>query len=407
MHEQRPPAFEPWEVVPAVLAVGGVLLWALPAFANDRPLDLGLALKGGEEAWQTGHPERLRTWMSTPFLAVLMALASRVFSIGTAMRLMTALNLVATLGLAAAVWRGLRGRAPRLWWWITLLAALLYAPLISTVFFKQLNVWALALAVAGFAAVRAGRPVEAGALVALSVCLKPIVILLPLALLARRDTRASGLWAAACSLVLVAVAQVFLALRAGDAASLSPLPALAGFAAKTEPWICHPENFSPQGLLCRLTGPEALAFQRALVLAGVSLLALLAHDVTRHRPGASWEVFAFVCLLSPMVSPVSWTHYQLFLAPMLLLLAHRFVEARASLAQWAGLLSAFVLSDLVLRPFDSVPGVILGALAGRWEERRELLRFMAASQFAQYVLFLTAFGWFSRFAAPPPTGGPA
>jgi hypothetical protein len=110
-------------------------------------------------------------------------------------------------------------------------------------------------------------------------------------------------------------------------------------------------------------------------------------------------VFAFACLLSPMLSPVSWTHYQLFLAPMLLLLAYQFVVTRASAAQWAGLLAAFVLSDLILRPFDSVPGVILGVLAGRWEERRELLRFLAASQFAQYVLFLTAFGWFSRRSA--------
>jgi alpha-1,2-mannosyltransferase len=399
LHEQRPPAtFAPWEVAPAVLAVAGILLWALPAFASDRPLDLGLALRGGEEAWQTGHPERLRTWMSTPLLAMLMALASRAVPIGAAMRVMTALNLLAALALVAAVWGRLRGRTPRAWWWISLIAALLYAPLISTVFFKQFNVYALALAVAGFAAVRSGRPVTGGGLVALSVCLKPIVVLLPLALLARRETRASGLWAVGWSVVLIALAQAFLALRAGDAAALSPLPALAGFASRTEPWVCHPENFSPQGLLCRLTGPEALAFQRVLVLAGVSLLALMAHDVTRHRPGSSWEVFAFACLLSPMVSPVSWTHYQLFLAPMLLLLADQFMATRATAAHWAGLLSAFVLSDLVLRPFDSVPGVILGALAGRWEERRQLLRFLAASQFAQYVLFLTAYGWFNRAA---------
>ena len=82
---------------------------------------------------------------------------------------------------------------------------------------------------------------------------------------------------------------------------------------------------------------------------------------------------------------------------MFLLLAYRFVTAGASAAQWAGLLAAFVLADLILRPFDSVPGLLLGVLAGRWEERRDLLRFMAVSQFAQYVLFLTAFGvWSGR-----------
>jgi alpha-1,2-mannosyltransferase len=391
----RSAAFEAWEIVPSLLAVAAVLLWALPAFDNDRPLDLGLALKGGQEAWQTGHPERLRTWMSTPFLAFVMALVSRVVSVSTAMRLMTVLNVAVSLALAGAVWRALRGRAPRLWWWATLLAALLYAPLVSSVFFKQFNVLALALAVAGFAAIRSRRAVMGGALLALSLCLKPIAILLPLALLARRDTRAGGLWTVGWGLLLIAIAQLFLALRAGEAAALSPLSSLSGFAAKTEPWICHPENFSPQGLLCRLTGPEALHFQRVVALAGVLLLALMAHDVTRHRPGASWEVFAFACLLSPMVSPVSWTHYQLFLAPMFLLLAYRFVTAGASAAQWAGLLAAFVLADLILRPLDSVPGLLLGVLAGRWEQRRDLLRFMAVSQFAQYVLFLTAFGVWS------------
>ena len=96
------------------------------------------------------------------------------------------------------------------------------------------------------------------------------------------------------------------------------------------------------------------------------------------------------------MSPVSWTHYQLFLAPMLLLLVLRFLDEGASAGRWAGLLVAFALADLVLRPLDSVPGVIRGLATGYEESRPELLRFLAVSQFAQYVLFLTAYGWFSR-----------
>lgn len=389
-------AFEKWEIVPAVLLVACGLLWAVPAFFNERPLDLGLAYRGGQEAWETGRPERLRTWMSTPFLGMVMALFSRLVPLPTAMRLVTALNLALAASLLAFVWRSLRGRVPRGWWWTTLALAVLYAPLISSVWFKQFNILALSLALAGFEAVRRGRAAAGGSLIALSLCLKPIVVLLPLALLARRDTRRSGLWVLGWSALLAAVAQVFLAIRAGDPAVLVPMEAVKNFADKTVPWVCHPENFAPQGLLCRLTGTEPLGFQRLFAGLALLLFVVMASDVLRDHRGGSWEVFSFVCLLSPMASPISWTHYQLFLAPMLLLLAYQFFRLRAGWSQWAGLVASFFLAELVLRPLDSVPGIIGAALAGRFETRPQALRMMAASQFAQYVLFLTAFGWFNR-----------
>src|SRR5713226_9286104 len=42
--------------------------------------DFGLAYGGGVEAWASGHPERVTTWFSTPFLALVMAVITRLGS---------------------------------------------------------------------------------------------------------------------------------------------------------------------------------------------------------------------------------------------------------------------------------------------------------------------------------------
>lgn len=308
-------AFTKWEIVPAALIVAGSLGWALPAVLHGSPLDLGLAYKGGEEAWASGRPERLGRWMSTSFLAMVMAVVSRLVPLSVAKPLITTLNVGLAALTLAGVWHALRGKVTRAWWWITLAVATCYAPLLSSVFMKQINVPALALALAGFALIRGGRAAVGSALVALSVSVKPVVILLPVALLARRDTRRSGLYCILWGLVFLATAQIFLAIRAGDVEVLSPITALSSFATRSAPWVCHPENFSPQGLLCRLMDEEGRTVQRLFGSLAAFLMTALANDAIKDRPGCSWEVFGFVCLLSPMVGPIAWSHYQLFLAP--------------------------------------------------------------------------------------------
>jgi hypothetical protein len=64
--------FQRWEIVPAVIVCGGALLWALPTL-NARELDFGMAYRGWQAAWASGHAEAVHTWMSTSFLAVVMA----------------------------------------------------------------------------------------------------------------------------------------------------------------------------------------------------------------------------------------------------------------------------------------------------------------------------------------------
>jgi hypothetical protein len=388
-------------VVQALIALAlaaAVTAWTLKALSDDTPFDVGLAYQGGEQAWATGHPERVPTWISTPFLGMLMAIVSRMADLSTAVDGFTVLNLVLTLALIAAVWTRLCSELSSFWWWITLAGALLFAPLVSSIWWNQFNIIAFVLAVAAFELVRSGKDVAGGALIGLSISIKPLVVLLPLALLLRRDTRRSGIWSIVWIGVMLFVGQVFLATRAGAFSALSPFPLIDTFSERTRPanvWACHTENFAPGSLLCRLAGGEFWNYERAIVLLTVALFAALALDSIRDRSGKSWSVFAFAALLSPMISPIAWSHYQLLLAPMLLLLVLEFVRYGARPPLWAALATSLALTELVWRPYGTLPGRFAEFFSGRPESIQTTFAVMSVSQFAQYLLFGTALAWFA------------
>jgi hypothetical protein len=199
-------------------------------------------------------------------------------------------------------------------------------------------------------------------------------------------------------LFLSLFAQAFLAVRAGDAAVLSPLPNIQNFQGKAEHWVFSQENFSPRGLFCRLaTQPQEPPLTRAAASLMVLLLVLVANHVLRNEEGRSWTVFGFACLLSPMVGPIAWAHYQLLELPLLLVVALEFLDSGAGWRWWALLLTTVALSDLLLRPLDdSVPGAIGSLFTGRHETLHDLWAVMAVSQFGQYVLYGTALAWFAK-----------
>jgi hypothetical protein len=395
-------AWERSEVVFALLLVSGAALQIL--ILDPRPWDLGLAYHGGAEAWRSGHPEWVRSWMSTSFLAMVMAIVTRLTDEAGAVRALTVLNLAVVAVSLALVWGALRGRVSRAFWWVSLVLATFFAPLLSSLLYKQFNVLALFLAGVGFAAIRRDRAALGGALVGASVCLKPLALLLPLALLFRRDTRRAGLSSLVAIVVLTGLAQGFLALRAGDLGTLSPLPTIHNFEAKGEHWIYSQENFSPRGMLTRLARSDPKegegAFTRAASTFGVACFAVLSLAVLGS--GRSWELFAFACLLSPMLGPVAWGHYQIMLAPMLLLLGCEFSTQRARWPHWLGLLVSLALADLLLRPLpDTVPGGLVWLATGRREQFAEVLDVMAVSRMAQFVLLATALSWFGRGKTRP------
>src|SRR2546421_13007311 len=171
--EGRP--FRWWELVPAVLVVAICVIGIVQALRFTDIDDLGLAYTGGQEAWASGHPERVSTWISTPFLGMAMALVSRVLSVTTATFLLTIINLAIVLAGIGLTWGRLRAHLAPPLWWSALLAALGLAPIGSTLWWKQFNIVALGLAAAGFMWARPGRRIGPPALGALSICIKPAV----------------------------------------------------------------------------------------------------------------------------------------------------------------------------------------------------------------------------------------
>jgi Glycosyltransferase family 87 len=382
----------------ALLLLGLLLLWLVPAMLDHTPDDMRLAYVAGAEAWESGHPERVETWMSTSFLALCMALTTRVTSLTGSVIALNVLNLGLFLGTVALVWRELRPRLSRFVWWATLAFALLYAPVISIFRWKQLNLIAFALALAGFWLIRRGRPWSGALSAALSIAIKPIVILLPVALFLRRDTRRAAVACAFGVVLLTMVGQAFLAVRAEDPSVLWPMSTFQTFAERGREWGANPENFAPMGTIRRLTRGEGL-YEKAFVGLGVLALALLAHESVRHRPGRAWELFAWACALSPMVGPVGWSHYQILLAPLFLVLCYQLSRRGAGPVWWVPLLFAYLLASLVQRPLGgTLPGSILALLTGQRQSWDDMLRMLALGQFSQYFLVATALAWFNRQA---------
>jgi hypothetical protein len=392
-------AFRPWEAVPALLLAVAVGRLAASAFATQRLLDLKLAYGAGAEAWLSGRPENVETWMGTPVLAVAMALLSLSLHLRVAEVLFTAANL----GLAAAalflVWRRLRGRIPRGAWWATLAAAALYAPLVSTVAYRQFNLFVFALALGGFALLRTGREARGAALIGLSVAVKPLALLVPAALLLRRDTRRAALLAMAATGAATLASLGVLAWRAGDASLLSPLAAFRNFEQRARPWLAHSANVSPLALLVRDApglAPRELPALRLVALLGVGLAGALLNEGLRERGGRSWEVFAAACALSPMLGAIAWPHYGVLQAPLFLVLAVQFTERRAPGSFWAILLLAFGLVQLVAPPVGTLLGLASLATTGEAPTRLEIIRDQALSQLGPYFLVLCAVAWFQR-----------
>ncbi len=392
----------PLEVVGYIGLALVVAWWAGRAFYDSYPWDTGLAYHGGQVAWATGHPERLVSWMSTPFLGAVMALLSRVVSGRGAAALVTALNLIAWVGAVSVVLhRTRRLLAPR-WWWIAAFGLLSFAPLMSSVWFKQFNPIVLVLAAAGFELVRRCRVGWGAAAIGLSVAIKPMAILLPFVMLARRGTRRAGALALAWIVGLNVAAQGLMAIWAGNLATLDPLIEVRNFINKTKPngiFTCLPSNFAPVTLLCRETGGiQHWTLQQITVWAALLLLGAWVVAALRGRRPTSWEVFAFTCPFSVMFSSLQWTHYQIMLAPLLFLLLFRFASEGAGPGAWAGLAIAFGLASLIWAPLGGAPyGSIFGAIQdvfgtlGRPSEPKLAEEF---AQFAQYVVLLTGVFWY-------------
>ncbi len=205
------------------------------------------------------------------------------------------------------------------------------------------------------------------------------------------------------------LSQGVLAIWAGELSAIDPLPALRSFSHKSLPanvWACQFENFSPSSTLCRLSGAENWNYVRGAALGGVGLLALLFFDLLRGVRGRSWEWFAIAVALSPMVSPIAWSHYQVLLAPLLVVLVVRMVTRGAPVSTWAFLLAGYALTMLVWQPYGTLPGKLGEVLFDNPRTQQQLIAATGVAQFAQYiVLFAAALHFTARPPVTPPAAG--
>ena len=372
--------------------------WAWRAFSDPNTYDFGLAYFAGGIAWKTGHPETWFSWTGTPLLAAVMAGTSRVWGQTTASRLLTGLNVVLVVATIAVVVRRLRHVLSPLWLWIVALGLASFAPVVSTVWWKQFNIIVLILALAGFGALRKDRTALAGGLIGLSVALKPLAILLPFVLLARRSTRLVGIWAAVYAVGLSLAAQGLLALHTHSLGAFDPLSSVENLSDKSKPRYglsCTSVNFSPQAFLCRTFGSHHWNLMEAVAWAVIAVLAVFVVRSLHGYDTASWESFAFSCAFSVMVSPIDWSHYEVMLAPLFVLLIVRFTTERTEAIFWVALAAAFVLASLMWTPYGTLTDVVhLRIPTEAPGNPHPLITDLA--QYSQYVLVLTAMLWYRR-----------
>jgi hypothetical protein len=110
-----------------------------------------------------------------------------------------------------------------------------------------------------------------------------------------------------------------------------------------------------------------------------------------------------------MVSPIAWSHYQIMLAPLFVLLLVRFSREGASAGAWAGLAVAFALASLMWQPYGTLIGAVKDVFTGGTQSEHALLTVEQFAQFAQYILILTGVLWYTganRFRTSHPTAPP-
>ena len=368
-------------LIKIVPAVPGLVL-AIIALPLHYSADFGRAYQSGVQAWSDGLPQNFSTWTGTPLLAMAMALISRTAGELVAARIFMAFDLALWMALLVIVWPRLQGHVSKAWWWTTLLGAGLFAPAVSTIFWLQFNLVVFALALAGFVLIRRhGR--WAGVLLGLSLALKPIVILLPIALLLRPRLRGAGALAIGVAAVLSELGLVFLAWRAGSAQVLNPVTYLVGFLRIShQGWACSYENYSPVATLCRLGLDPVAGVSVAVAVVVVTTGWLLVRRLPDTAEG-DWEVFAAACFLSIMVGPIAWAHYGVLMGPLFLLLAYQFWRYEAPAPLWIALGASFALTELGWDPLSSIAGVSM---------QQEVVLY-TIGQFGQYFLLWAWIRW--------------
>jgi alpha-1,2-mannosyltransferase len=322
-------------VVAAVAAIGYLVAVAThPMAAMLKGFDLQVYLDGGQQALH--HSDNLFTWhyenhpgiqfTYTPFAALLFAVVS-VLPFTTVMVLAA---LVSTFALAATVWiafRELGWQLPARTGATLLVAGLVFwtEPVQRALFLGQIELVLMALVVWDLCQPDRRRLKGAMTGVAAGIKLVPLLFIAYL-LITRRFRQA----AVAAGAFVVTVIIGFIAL---------PKPSATWwfggdfFQASRTGFVGEEANQSLQGILTRLAGSvsggEAPWYIVAVILAVVGLAAA----ALLHQSGRTFAGLMACALTALLVSPISWDHHWVWIAPGLAVIIDAGVRAATTAAR--------------------------------------------------------------------------
>jgi hypothetical protein len=95
------------------------------------------------------------------------------------------------------------------------------------------------------------------------------------------------------------------------------------------------------------------------------------------------------------VSAKNWSHYEVMLAPLFVLLIVRFTTERTEAIFWVALAAAFVLASLMWTPYGTLTDVVHFRIPTEAPGNPHPL-ITNLAQYSQYVLVLTAMLWYRR-----------
>nr|WP_254699302.1 glycosyltransferase 87 family protein [Rhodococcus sp. SGAir0479] len=312
----------------AVFADGGPLYGAMPPTASG----IGLPFT---------YPP-LAAVVFSPMSAIPLEAA------GVVLTTLSLLALFATLVLTLAS-VGVAPRTTLLWGALAAaVAALALEPVYSTLNYGQVNI--LLMAVVAADCLPKKTPWPRGVLIGFVAALKLTPAAFVLFFLIRKDFRA----AVTTAVSFAAFGAIGFVLTRADSWQYWTETLFDSGRIGTP---AYPANQSITGVLARLGADESL---RSVLWLGASAVALVLAAVAMHRAFAAGATALALCvnaLLGLLVSPVSWSHHWVWVAPLLLLVG---VEAyrRRSLALGVGVLASCAV-------FLIAPHWRLGP--GRWE----------------------------------------
>ncbi|MBV9451749.1 MAG: DUF2029 domain-containing protein [Streptosporangiaceae bacterium] len=352
------------------VALGGYLaaIATHPASAMLKGFDLGVYLEGGQLArhspatlyswYQPGHPGIQFTY--TPFAAMVFAALSFVSlrALEDAGVVVSIAALVATLWMAfrelGVAERGRRAGA------VLLLAGvcLWLEPVQRALYLGQVELVLMALIVWDMCQPAERRPWK-GAGVGLAAAIKLVPLIFIAYLVITRRLRAA---AVALAVFVVTIVAGFAALPHSSVQWWLHANFLQ---ASRTGFVGVISNQSLRGMLTRLIGSVASGQPPWIVAGVVAGVAGLAAAMLLHRRGLVFEGLMTCALTALLISPISWDHHWVWVAPFLAVLAMAGVRARDRLARTAWFGGAVALAVVFggwPRWWDSGAGLLQGGL---------------------------------------------